>query len=115
MTPFDDLDWEGPELSRRSQLEPGQIVGFTLSVHDSDASGWNQGHYLLARPTFDVNGQPFTWAENFVDGELVPCYVGDCSRGRRTAVAVDSWGRIKARLSGVGEGSQSRRPTPPLR
>ena len=36
-----------------------------------------------------------SFAENFVDGELIPCYRGDCS-GATTAVRLDSWGRIKA-------------------
>ena len=36
-------------------------------------------------------------AENFVDGELVGCDSGDCgSAPLPTAVAEDSWGRIKA-------------------
>ena len=34
-------------------------------------------------------------ADNSVDGELVPCYRGDCS-GASTAVKQDSWARIKA-------------------
>ena len=34
---------------------------------------------------------------NFVDGQLIPCTVGDCSRAT-TAVSQNSWGRIKARI-----------------
>lgn len=98
ITPFDDLNWEGPELSRRSSLEPGMIMGFQISVSDSDDRGRSQGWYLLALPTFDTTGQPITWAQNFVDGELIPCHIGDCSQSNGTAIVADSWGRIKASL-----------------
>ena len=57
----------------------------------------------LGIPTYDLgtiddpnSGQPFTWAQNFVDGELIPCYQDDCSQSNATAIQRDSWARIKA-------------------
>lgn len=100
VTPFDELDWRGPELSRKSRLEAGRIVGFQFSIPDFDAGcyscvpGGYHGFHTLS-------GQPDTWrlAENFVDGELVGCDYGDCGAAPiPTAVQASSWGRIKAGL-----------------
>jgi hypothetical protein len=96
VTAWDELNWQGPELSRRSLLAAGRIVGFQISVPDFDTeAGAYHGFHTLS-------GQPNTWrlAENFVDGELQPCDYGDCGSapGEITAVAQDSWGRIKASL-----------------
>ena len=102
ITPWDDLDWHGSELSRRSSLEPGKIIGFHVEVHDSDEADRASGEYVLALPTVhaevksgDLEYWHYFFADNFVDGELVPCDRGDCSRAS-TAVKLDSWGRIKA-------------------
>jgi len=99
VTPFDELNWQGPELSKRSVLEAGRIIGFQFSVPDFDAGcascdpGGYHGFHTLS-------GQPNTWrlAENFVDGELVGCDTGDCGSAPETAVEANSWGRIKAGL-----------------
>lgn len=95
VTAWDELNWQGPELSRRSNLVAGGIIGFQISVPDFDTeAGAYHGFHTLS-------GQPNTWrlAENFVDGELVGCDIGDCgSAPRPTAVAENSWGRIKAGL-----------------
>lgn len=91
VTPFDELNWQGPQLSKRSDLFANKIVGFQISVPDFDAAaGAYHGFHTLS-------GQPNTWrlAEMFVDGELVPCTGGDCGAGP-TAVQSDSWARIKA-------------------
>ena len=100
ITPWDDLDWHGPELSRRSTLEPGRILGFRIRLFDMDVPTRLNGMYELALPTVKFMSDDGTWghdgfADNFVDGELIPCYRGDCS-GATTAVEQDSWGRIKA-------------------
>jgi hypothetical protein len=74
ITPWDELTWQGPELSRRSLLVAGNKIGFQFSIPDFDTeAGAYHGFHTLS-------GQPNTWrlAENFVDGELVPCNVGDC-------------------------------------
>jgi len=100
ITAWDDLNWVGPESSRRSALEAGRIVGFNIRVTDFDVADVPDGSYILAMPTVSGEiGDPSSthqgFAENFVDGELVPCFRGDCS-GATTAVQMNSWGRIKA-------------------
>lgn len=93
LTPWDECNWQGPELSKRSVLAAGRILGFQISVPDFDTeAGAYHGFHTLS-------GQPNTWrlAENFVDGELIGCDTGDCgSAAVPTAVKTDSWGRIKA-------------------
>ena len=100
ITAWDDLNWEGPELSRRSVLEAGKIVGLNITVVDIDVANVPDGTYILAAPTVtaETAGGSFIndgFADNFVDAELIPCYRSDCS-GATTDVAQDSWGRIKA-------------------
>ena len=102
ITLWDDLNWRGPELSRRSALEAGKIIGFQIRVMDLDKPLFSTGDYWLALPTVmgeaaqgDYSVSHDLFAENFVDGELIPCYRGDCS-GATTVVRMDSWGRIKA-------------------
>ena len=104
ITPWDDLNWEGPELSRRSVLEAGKIIGFHIELHDWDSErGSFVGIYRLALP--EMRGSelgPFGphdhFADNFVDGELIPCHRGDCGSAPPgvSAVRMDSWARIKA-------------------
>ncbi|MCC7262604.1 MAG: hypothetical protein IT369_08805 [Candidatus Latescibacteria bacterium] len=93
VTPWDECNWQGPELSKRSELSGNKIIGFQLSVPDFDTDpGAYHGFHTLS-------GQANTWrmAENFVDGQLIPCDTGDCGNVP-TAVETDSWGRIKASL-----------------
>jgi len=100
VTAWDDLDWHGPEVSRRSILEAGGIIGFQVVISDSDEPMRSNGTYTLGLSTDYYRSENGGWAhdgfaENFVDGELIPCYRGDCS-GNTTAVKPDAWGRIKA-------------------
>ena len=96
-SPWDQLHWEGPERSRRTELKAGKIIGFQLLVADSDDvqsfEVYMIGEYSQGRPS---EGVLFN-ADLFADGELIPCFRGDCS-GATTAVSQDSWGRIKASL-----------------
>ena len=94
VTAWDDLDWHGPETSRRSVLQPNTIIGFDVWIWDRDDYSGAQGVYLLGASPRTFPGQ---WADDFADGQLIPCEVGDCS-GASTAVRADSWGRIKASL-----------------
>jgi len=101
-TAWDDLNWEGPELSTRSDLEAGNIIGFNVLVTDMDGTDGAIEISVLALPAMDdqpvegtTNQVTSSFSENFVDGELIPCFRGDCS-GATTAVTRDSWGRIKA-------------------
>ena len=90
ITPWDDVDPSGPELSTRSKLEPGRIIGFQIMLLDSDAPGQISGSFTLSP------GTDFDTADLFVDGLLLSCEVADCSHATETAVRADSWGRIKA-------------------
>ena len=95
VTAWDALNWQGPELSVRSSLVEGKLIGFQISVPDFDTeAGAYHGFHTLS-------GQPNTWreADNFVDGELIGCEGGDCGADPvdlGTAVEENSWGRIKA-------------------
>ena len=97
LTAWDECNWEGPAMSKRTNLVAGNIIGFQFSIPDFDTeAGAYHGFHTLS-------GQPNTWrlAENFVDGELIACDGGDCGAEADmgeigTAVKADSWGRIKA-------------------
>lgn len=94
VTPFDELRFQDPAASRPSLLASDRVIGFSLSVPDFDAK---PGDY---RAFHTLAGQSETWryAERFVDGLLVGCDVEDCGAAPApvSAVAADSWGRIKA-------------------
>ncbi len=72
ITPWDDLDWHGPGEGRASLLEAGRIIGLEIS-----RDLWQQ-------------------ADNFVDA-ILPCATCDLPT-EPTAVASNSWARIKASL-----------------
>jgi hypothetical protein len=96
VTPWDELNWQGPTMSKRSLLEPERIIGFQISVMDWDVVGTYHGFHTLS-------GLASTWrmADNFVEGELIGCDYDDCSGGTgdiNPAVESESWGRIKATL-----------------
>jgi hypothetical protein len=93
ITAWDALDWHGPEVSTRSTLEAGRIIGFNVSVMDWDVVGTYHAFHNL-------NGLASTWreADNFVDGDLIGCEGGDCGAAPATAVESTSWGRVKASL-----------------
>jgi hypothetical protein len=108
VTPWDALDWRGPDYSTRSTLDSGRIIGFQISVPDWDMVGTFHAFYT-------ISGLSNTWriADNFVDGELIGCegegceetwgvtakgmgsWLPDCGR---SAVRWESWGRVKASL-----------------
>lgn len=94
VTLWDLLTWTGPEASLRSQLAPGRTIGLQVGVVDVDRAGSNGIRYsitsLLERPPLNC------YAENFIDALLLPCDRGDCTQAPASAVAADSWGRIKA-------------------
>ena len=97
VTPWDELDWRGPDTSKSSDLAPGEIIGIQVTVPDFD-----RGCFSCVSPSYDgfftlsgVTGT-FSQADGFVDAELVPCSKGDCSQAPSTIVEVDTWARIKA-------------------
>ena len=86
VTPFDQwATWEGPEGSVVSNLTAGQVIGFAISVIDSDRTeskrSWvpDPGMWVYA-------------ADTFLDGVLLP------SEPEDSAIDAVSWGRIKASL-----------------
>jgi len=88
VTPFDDLIWNSPDDSVASPLFDGKIIGYQISLPDTDQGpGQDRAFHTLS-------GQAATWrfAERFIDARLV-------GAGGATAVEEDSWGRIKASLS----------------
>ena len=103
VTPWDALDWHGPEVSTRSTLEEGRVIGFQIAMPDWDVAGTRHGFCT-------ISGQANSWrtADSFVDGELVSCDGEGCQPdaysywGRpmwfceNSAVQPESWGRIKA-------------------
>ena len=94
-TPWDQLNWEGPEQSQRTVLEAGKIIGFQLEVWDSDELQSILISTIGEDSPSGATGAAAKNAELFADGELIPCYRDDCS-GASTSVSQDSWGRIKA-------------------
>jgi hypothetical protein len=93
-TPWDGLNWQGPEFSERSTLEANRVIGFQISVQDWDVVGTYHAFHTLS-------GLASTWreADNFVQGELIGCDYGDCGSAPNdlpSAVESESWGRIKA-------------------
>ena len=93
VTPWDDLFWEGPEVSERTELRPGSVVGLQIRVYDVDGDAPNSFDlFTLGRSD---NPGDLT-ADAFVDAELIPCFVSDCSGGTDTVIRQNSWARIKA-------------------
>ena len=75
ITPWDELNWAGPEVSLRSRLEAGKIIGFQLSISDFDAeAGQYHGFHTLG-----AQSQGWRDSDTFADGELIPCDLVDCS------------------------------------
>jgi hypothetical protein len=59
LTPWDELDWRGPERSRATDLQPGKIIGIQISVPDFDRGCWS-----CVTPSYDgfftLSGVPGT-------------------------------------------------------
>jgi len=98
-TAWDELNWQGPEYSKRSTLAADKVIGFQVSIMDWDYTSTEQRMTYHAFHT--LSGLANTWrmADNFVGGELVGCSGGDCgATPEPTAVSSESWGRVKAAL-----------------
>ena len=103
VTPWDELqdDLSG---SVRSRMEPEHVVGFCIGIWDADDfinwPEWLQDQ-TLPNPwsIYLSSGCHHHFGDQFLDGLLIPCAVGDCSHGPSptpSSVRVDSWGRVKA-------------------
>ena len=101
-TPFDRLVRKEPENSAVSDLSAGRIVGFRAFVGDFDepavnGSGGNRaGKFYALGDYFGMTAYEYAVSEGglLMDGILLPANGVD--RGGGTAVAPDSWARIKA-------------------
>lgn len=87
VTPFEDLIWSDESATTIVDLEPGKVIGFQIAVPDFDTA---PGEYR-AYHTLSGQAATFRFSERFVDGRLV-------GAGGATAVADQSWARIKASL-----------------
>ena len=93
LTPFDDLIYNDEDASRASELYPGKVIGFSMSMWDNDGSG-----------AFDVIIALTRWAgvmvnaDLFADGLLLATGEDPSSYDDVSAVELSSWGRIKAAL-----------------
>jgi len=93
VTAWDRLNYHTPDESVPSVLEGGKIIGFQMAIRDwdeGDAPWATGGFYMLLG-----QHRALDMADSYVDGLLLSCDWGDCSRAP-TAVRRDSWGRIKA-------------------
>ena len=96
LTPFDDLIYNDEEGSKASELYPGKVIGFSISMWDNDAVAW--GGPARVSISLSGNWQVMINANLFSDGLLVGAgedpsvYDGD----EGSAVEPSSWGRIKA-------------------
>lgn len=95
VTLWDDLHPDGVDQSRQSSLHPGKIIGFQVEVSDLDNDDTGLQSFRLGGLQ-NPDGS-FT-ADDFADGELVPCNISDCTGSASSSVAMDSWARIKAGL-----------------
>lgn len=87
VTAFDDLIWDLPDDSRRSELSVGKIIGMELNVFDQDSdAGWDGTTIARLSPT----ELTYSDADLFVDAVLVG------AGGEGTSVGSVTWGRIKA-------------------
>lgn len=97
VTAWDDLHFEGADLSQRARLEPDSIIGLQFRISDFDGDQNELSDQLLIAGDSE-KGESLHSANGFADAWLVPCGVEDCSQSPRTAVQRQSWGRIKAAL-----------------
>ena len=82
VTPFDDLDFRGPEHSTPSRLAEGQRIGLEILVVDVHPDGLRH-LYLLGDPSY-----PDSYTDRFAEVLLVPA-------DRQTSVETTKWGWLK--------------------
>ena len=99
VTPYDS--WEGlgssPEETVFSDLTAGQVIGFALTVHDTDEeeywTSWTPEAIQTEEPEIDIEKYR---ADVYLDGLLLPA--DPTVTEEDTAVESVTWGRIKAAL-----------------
>ena len=93
LTPFDDLIYNDEEASKASDLYPGKVIGFSMSMWDYDGTG-----ALDVKISLSGKWQEMINADLFSDGLLVGAGEDPSSYDDVSAVEPSSWGRIKAAL-----------------
>ncbi len=91
LTPFDDLIYNDEEASKASDLHPGKVIGFSMSMRDHDRSG-----AVDVRTSLSGKWQAMINADLFSDGLLVGAGEDPSRYDDVSAVEPSSWGRIKA-------------------
>jgi hypothetical protein len=89
---WDELDWRGPEVSKRHFLKPYEIIGIQFSFADFDESSTEYHAYW----TLSKQEKTFMFADRFTDVELIPQMTDSLDVEKRTTLEVNTWGRIKA-------------------
>ena len=84
VTPFDSLDFRGPEYSTVSALRAGQTIGMQVSVADAGPGGRDDRDWYFLGDRYS-----YSHADTYVDILLAPA-------ARRTALERMTWGRMKA-------------------
>ena len=97
LTPFDDLIYNDEERSKASELYPGKIIGFSMSMWDNDAIRAREGP-LPGNISLSGKWQEMINADLFSDGLLVGAGEDPSRYDEGSAVEPSSWGRIKAAL-----------------
>lgn len=93
VTPWDRLNYRGPELSGTSLLSANKIIGFQLVMFDYDRSPQQLEDVFLVEGELGMS----CTADRFIDGRLVPCDGPGCGFEAEQASVIqhDSWARIK--------------------
>ncbi|NKB69762.1 MAG: hypothetical protein GKR89_22045 [Candidatus Latescibacteria bacterium] len=80
-------------------MRPVSALSFNHAIYfrkRQGAGAQDTGWYFLSQSLTGPTGGHQRSADAFVDGQLIPCTIGDCgSFAGDTAVRADSWARIK--------------------
>ena len=95
LTPFDDLIYNDEEGSKASELHPGKVIGFSMSMWDNDAVRAWEGP-LPVMMSLSGRSQEMINADLFSDGLLLGAGEDPSRYDDVSAVEPSSWGRIKA-------------------
>ncbi len=95
LTPWDDMNWEGPDASIIHDLVEGDVVGLGYNWMDYEDPEASNGEAWESFWNLTANSQMFWDASAINDFELAPV---DDSVNFPTAVEATSWGRIKTRF-----------------
>ncbi len=98
VTTFDDLIYNDEERSKASELYPGKIIGFSMSMLDNDRGWWHEEGPPRVSISLSGKWQVMINADLFSDGLLVGAGEDPSRYDDVSAVEPSSWGRIKAAL-----------------